>query len=276
MSPIEINWKIISETVAQLLDRYGLDEPPVDPRELSRRIGIPLLKFSEFDLNLLSPDQRGRLDRLYGAYVPDQNGMGTIYVRDGLTPFQDKDTVSHELGHATMRHHREILLMGRKVLTPELINIMEEEARSFSIVLRLMGDKFDAEAAEYVYGLSTARFLAERFSLSYEMAFRRYVSLGPAGPILRVFDIHRRWRNGSTLREVLQYRYFVKPLRGTRLWIAEKPGFSLPPNHPLCAMVSEAGATYEPILMDDFLGDTRCKHEVLASRSKLYVLSKAC
>lgn len=270
----EIAWSAVYETVDQLIDTFGLAEPPVDPRGLAKRMGIPVLRFSDIDLGLLEPALRIRLERFYGAFLPNPAGGGTIYVREGLSAFKDKDTVSHELGHATIRHHREVLLMGWSALAPELRQILEDEARVFSIVLRLLGGRFDAEAAEFVYGMETAKFLADRYALSYEMALRRYVTIGPPGPILRVFDIHRNWESMDSLALKLYYRYFVKPSGGSKLWIPEEPGTSLPLDHPLCAVLPELRRAEVLVGVPDTLGRGRCTHEILSTQQRLYVLSK--
>lgn len=276
MSGGEIGWDTIYEAVEQLVDEYDLTEPPVDPRGLTRKMGIPVLRFSDIDLASLEPGERNRLEHIYGAYIPDLDGPGTIYVRDGLPPFKDKDTVSHELGHAALRHHRELLLLGRAALGPEVRQIMEEEARAFSIVLRLMGDRFDREASEYVYGLATAQFLARRYELSYEMAFRRYVYFGQAGPILRIFDLNREWADMDSLEARLKYKYFVKPRSGSKFWVPETSGVVLPADHELCAALSALGKADVPVTVSGLLAKHPCNHEVIATRQRLYVLTRPC
>ena len=83
------DYKRVMAAVRRLREKYGLDEPPVNPVEIARQEGIDV-KFVNFT---------GDYERVAGFYDPTDN---TIYVNKVEYPKRQTFTIAHELGHALL------------------------------------------------------------------------------------------------------------------------------------------------------------------------------
>jgi Zn-dependent peptidase ImmA (M78 family) len=119
----------------ELLSKFGLTEPPVDPVDMARQLGLKVL-FVEFE----KPMQK-----VSGFYdFEDQS----IYVNADEHPLRQTFTVAHELGHHIL-HARWAKSSAYKVLFRDsklgALDPYEQEANSFAaylLVPRPMLDRY--------------------------------------------------------------------------------------------------------------------------------------
>jgi Zn-dependent peptidase ImmA (M78 family) len=87
----EPDYEKAKKVAFELLESFGIYEPPVNPAKIARDLGI-VVNFAEF------PNH----DNVSGFYNADQNA---IYVNVNEPPSRMTFTIAHELGH--QRLHRE-------------------------------------------------------------------------------------------------------------------------------------------------------------------------
>lgn len=86
------NYSKVLSAVRGIRDELGLDNPPIDPADVARRLGINV-RFVEFS------DENQNIS---GFYDPEEN---SIFVNHREYPLRQSFTIAHELGHAIL--HRE-------------------------------------------------------------------------------------------------------------------------------------------------------------------------
>ncbi|WP_353718198.1 ImmA/IrrE family metallo-endopeptidase [Dyadobacter sp. 676] len=133
-----------------LLQKFGLEKPPVNPMEIAQRLGAKV-SFVEFEK---------KLNNISGFYDFEED---TIFVNMDEYPLRQTFTIAHELGHRIL-HAEWAKSSDYKVLLREdtgTTDSKEAEANTFAanlLVPRFMLDK-------YWEGLSATQ-LSELFAVS--------------------------------------------------------------------------------------------------------------
>ncbi len=81
-------WKQVKAhgfTPEQILEAFQLTAPPVDPIAIAQTLGVKVLLVDS--------------DAWDGAVDSHEDGRATIYINKGSSPFRQRFTVAHELGH---------------------------------------------------------------------------------------------------------------------------------------------------------------------------------
>jgi len=83
------DYKFVKREASNLLSRYGLVEPPINPVDIARGEGIDV-NFVKF---------KGKFSDVSGFYDPQEN---VIFVNKEEFPLRQTFTIAHELGHAKL------------------------------------------------------------------------------------------------------------------------------------------------------------------------------
>ena len=153
------DYQLVKRTVRELLARYDISEPPVDPVAIARQEGISV-KFYNFS---------GKYAGVSGFYDPTEN---MIFVNKEEYPLRQTFTVAHELGHAKL-HMDWAVSDNYKVFwrSPEFNDRSdphEKEANAFAANLLVPRSMLD----EYYKGRSSAT-LSRLFAVSVPMIENR-------------------------------------------------------------------------------------------------------
>lgn len=131
------DYKKVKREVSEILSQFGINNPPINPVEIARGLGITV-RFVSFN---------GEHSKVSGFYDPEDNA---IFVNKDEHPLRQTFTIAHELGHAVM--HRdwvksdEYTLFMRDDYTDHG-EAHEKEANAFAahlLVPRSMLDRFQS------------------------------------------------------------------------------------------------------------------------------------
>ena len=87
-----------------------------------------------------------------------------VYTSTELAPRQEPWIVFHEIGHAAIEWHRDLLYLDTEyTLSPRVRGQLEREANEFAGHLRFLGPRFEAEARELPFGVPSVLTLNERY-----------------------------------------------------------------------------------------------------------------
>lgn len=146
------NYREVKKAAMAILADQGIVEPPVNPVEISRSMGVDVYFVKFNDPNIASS--------VSGFYDSDEDA---IYVNEDEYPLRQTFTIAHELGHRTL--HREWAASNeyRMLLRQDGCNDdpIEKEANAFAahlLVPRHMLDKY--------YKLAAPERLSELFAVS--------------------------------------------------------------------------------------------------------------
>ncbi|WP_126421814.1 ImmA/IrrE family metallo-endopeptidase [Asticcacaulis excentricus] len=130
----EFDIRRAKNSAKEIIERFDIKEPPVDPVEIARQLGLRVY-FARFD---------AANSRISGFYDCDDNA---IYVNEEEFPLRQTFTVAHELGHYIL--HREWAKSNDyKVL-------MRDEMSS--------RDPYEIEANEFAGNLLAPRFMLDKY-----------------------------------------------------------------------------------------------------------------
>lgn len=122
------DYKIVKREASNLLSRYGLTEPPINPVDIARGEGIEV-NFVKF---------KGKFSDVSGFYDPQEN---VIFVNKEEFPLRQTFTIAHELGHAKLHadwvKSDDYLLFWRDPARNNSSDPYEKEANAFAASLLL-------------------------------------------------------------------------------------------------------------------------------------------
>ena len=104
----DFRYEEIKDKVARLIEKYNVQNIPVNVFKLARKLGIRLVKFSdltEFEMQSLA--KFGINENTAGFYaLAEKNGklVPYIYYNDNLEVGRIRFTILHEIGHIILEH----------------------------------------------------------------------------------------------------------------------------------------------------------------------------
>lgn len=157
------NFAKAKKQAMDLLQKYAIEHPPVDPVDISRRLGVEVL-FVEFD------EQDKNISGFFDAVE------NTIFVNKSEFPLRQTFTVAHELGHKILHEEwaksseYKMLFRDQDATDPDP---HEKEANSFAahlLVPRFMLDqvwtKYSVEQLSKLFAVSVP-VIKNRISFEY-------------------------------------------------------------------------------------------------------------
>jgi Zn-dependent peptidase ImmA (M78 family) len=158
------NYEFAKKSALDILNSQGLIEPPVNPVEIARNMGVSVYFITFEDANIS--------EKVSGFYDP---GEDAIYVNEKEFPKRQTFTVAHELGHRMM--HREWASSNdyKMLLRQDANNYInsedamrEKEANVFAAHLLVPRSMLNA-----YYDLASPEKLSDLFAVSIEMLKNR-------------------------------------------------------------------------------------------------------
>jgi hypothetical protein len=173
------------DTVAMdVLDRAGIDRPPVDAIQLARRLGITVA---------VDDRQRGRARYVRHRGIRGRKPRPTILLRPEPRRERRHWAVAHEIGEHVAYQVFRLLLVDPREAAP---NARERVATYLASRLLLPGAWFADDACECRWDLVS---LKSRYTTaSHELIARRMLDLGPP-VIISIFDLGQLSFRGSNV-----------------------------------------------------------------------------
>lgn len=158
------DYNIVKREAANLLQRYGYDDPPIDPVDIARQEGIGV-KFVTFT---------GEYSGASGFFDAQENA---IFVNKEEFPLRQTFTIAHELGHAKLHmdwvNSDDYLIFWRDQEKNSKSDPHEKEANAFAANLllpRKVLDKYyrnySVETLSRLFAVSVP-FIENRLSFEY-------------------------------------------------------------------------------------------------------------
>lgn len=153
------NYSLAKNEALQILSQQGISEPPVNPIEIARNLGVDVhfVTFSD-------PENRSKVSGFYDAEED------SIYVNEEEYPLRQTFTIAHELGHRVL--HRDWAASNdyRMLLRQDGYNddTREKEANAFAanlLVPRFMLNSY--------YNYASPAKLSKLFAVSEPMINNR-------------------------------------------------------------------------------------------------------
>lgn len=201
----------IAQTAEHVLKSLDMWLLPVDPLAIAKEEQI-----------LLAPGTYGdRFDARIEYFRPHRR-FGIYYRDTGRTVGRVRFSLSHELGHFYLPHHRERLIQGRMHNSTSEYRSrdpFESEADEFAANLLMPRDLFTREVRRFrqrVCDIQDLKKLAERLGVSVTSAAIRYCECG-IEPTLAVFS-----EDG-----IVQWTYCSEEMKSLGCWYV-KTGTAIP------------------------------------------------
>lgn len=100
MKDMAADFEKAKKTAAEILRRYDLTDPPVDPRKIAEAEGIKVY-YAKFSENL-----KGKVSGYFHPTMKTDLGMGAIIINHDISTERKIFTIAHELGHVLMHNTR--------------------------------------------------------------------------------------------------------------------------------------------------------------------------
>lgn len=151
-----------------LLERIGQKTLPTRPREVARKLNIPI-KEVEAD------------DRYDGYLLKYKDSLGIMINKSILYETRKNFTIAHEIGHAEIPHHKEseYKCLKTDIDSSSGISQQEKEANEFAAELLMPASFVSEEAKGREIGWDVIKSIAERCETSLTSSGFRYVKYCP-------------------------------------------------------------------------------------------------
>jgi Zn-dependent peptidase ImmA (M78 family) len=257
----------------KLIERMDLRRPPVIPNQLLSDLGLKQATLPAFDIDRLDVNQKSIIGSVQGLLSIDDR---TVYLKDGLGETQRSWVVLHEVGHAFIEWHRELLYLDTQYeLSPAVRKTLEIEANEFAAHVLFLGDEFAKRAAVLDFGAAAIFELANVFGTSVEATVRHYVETSDANCVCLVLQPCQVGAHST-----LKAQYFVKPQYGRSHWEfgGVSIGQSLPPDDETVLAFMRGEMQYPQTKRYEVESRTPgvvLRHEVFSTGHKAFVLCQA-
>ncbi len=237
------------DTAIAVLRHLEIAEPPLTPKQVLDGLGLTWQSLPAFDVERLTPQQLRAFGQVRGLLDPT---AAKVYTSTELAPRQEPWIVFHEIGHAAIEWHRDLLYLDTEyTLSPRVRGQLEREANEFAGHLRFLGPRFEAEARELPFGVPAVLTLNERYDASIESSMRRYIETRAEMCVCNVFRIVAH----ADGQHALKFQYFIRPVGQRGRWkFPYTVGQVLPPNDELAILLNDGklggGIPYEETRFD--------------------------
>lgn len=151
-----------------LLNRIGQKTLPTRPREIARKLDIPI---KEVDA-----------DNRYDGYLLKYKGSRGIMINKSIMYETRKNfTIAHEIGHAEIPHHKdsEYICLKSYIDSPFKIKRQEREANEFAAELLMPATFVSEEIKHKAIGLEVIKSISEKCETSLTSSGFRYIKHCP-------------------------------------------------------------------------------------------------
>lgn len=157
------------EYARRLLSELDINELPIYPRKIARRLGIFVWE--------------KEADSSYDGYLISANGAWGIMVNSSIrSKARKRFTVAHELGHYCIDHHNGTgyQCFGRDIgVISASARQDEREANEFAVELLMPDRLFRKDVRQLSIGLETINSLADKYRTSMTSTAIRYARSSP-------------------------------------------------------------------------------------------------
>jgi len=154
------NYKVAEQTARDLLRRFAIVRPPIDPESLAEALGVPVV-YAEF-----ASDISGKVSG-YIQFDPLE-----IVVNDAIAPRRKTFTIAHELGHFLMHQDyaqsEKYQVLARNNQYPDGKPNEEKEADAFAAHLLVPMTMF-----KRYRNFASVRELGKMFAVSDDVILNR-------------------------------------------------------------------------------------------------------
>jgi len=169
-APLRVRYTKIRELVDSLLDRHSVNAPPVPVEKIARLEGMFVRK--------------KHLDDEVDGFLLRSDGLMFIGVNQSQSPFRQRFTIAHELGHALLHEGEELhvdrgfQINFRDAVSSLASNIEEIESNTFAawllmphrfLVSQIRLEHLDIEDSEHVDRLAK-RYQVSSQAMTYRLA----------------------------------------------------------------------------------------------------------
>ncbi len=151
-----------------LLNRIGQKTLPTRPREVARKLDIPI---KEVDAD----------NRYDGYLLKYKDSCGIMINKSIMYETRKSFTIAHEIGHAEIPHHKdsEYICLKSYIDTPSRLRRQEREANEFAAELLMPAAFVTKEIRNKEIGLEVVKSISEKCETSLTSSGFRYIKYCP-------------------------------------------------------------------------------------------------
>jgi hypothetical protein len=165
-----------------LLESCGINQPPTDPEDLARFLGLEVRSFDPLELAQDLGKDLDVIRDIRALLVPHKK---QIQVNNTLDSKRRRFSILHEIAHYVLpghasesdlrRHSLPIGSASTSELTTDALITKEQEANQFAAACLFQVERFNQMIETMQFGWDTIQELARIFDTSFEATARRYV-----------------------------------------------------------------------------------------------------
>lgn len=243
------------------------------PGDILDNLGLQQAALPAFDIERLNPSQQRIMGSVQGLLSVQER---TVFVRDGLSQARQTWILLHEVAHAFIGWHREMLFLDTEfTLSRQARETMEREANEFAAHVLFLDETFHKLAQSMEFGVEAIFKLATIYSASVEATVRHYVEHSQQDCVCLVLDPCYEY-GAPTLR----VQYFVKPRVSQCRWEfgSLKIGQTLPLDDETVVSFSRGELNYPNVSRYESESNSPgviLKYECFSTSHKVFILCRS-
>lgn len=160
-----------------LLDKLKINNAPIDPRDIVKKIGLYL-----FEKNL---------GNSFDGCIICREGSATIAINNEMPETRKRFTIAHELGHFKAHANEDLHCHENDIDIAYTSKLREREANRFATELLMPKNLVKPLVLQNDIGISTIQTIAKTFQTSFTSSAIRFMEFTP-GLVALVFSKERR------------------------------------------------------------------------------------